>query len=79
MHYENPKDDASRTGTQTSGVWRRAAGTAHGRRFIKFTQQKVTLNEDMVMSALNIRMELKSEPGVYIADGLIIWIGCSRA
>lgn len=28
---------------------------------------------------LSIETDLKSEPGVYIADGLIIWIGCSRA
>lgn len=37
------------------------------------------LDEAIVVSALNIEMVLKSEPKVYIADGLIIWIGCSRA
>lgn len=42
-------------------------------------QGKLTFDEAIVMSAPNIEMDLKSEPGVYIADGLIIWIGCSRA
>ena len=47
--------------------------------FIKFTRGKLTFDEAIVMSALNTEMDFKSEPGVYIADGLIIWIGCSRA
>lgn len=47
--------------------------------FIKLLQEKLTFDEVIVMSAPNIEMDLKSEPGVYIADGLIIWIGCSRA
>lgn len=46
---------------------------------IKLMQRKLTLDEAIVMSAPNIEMDLKSEPGVYIADGLIIWTGCSRA
>lgn len=47
--------------------------------FIKLLQEKLKFDEAIVMSAPNIEMDLKSEPGVYIADGLIIWIGCSRA
>lgn len=46
---------------------------------IKVMQRKLTFDEAIVMSAPNIETDLKSEPGVYIADGLIIWIGCSRA
>lgn len=42
-------------------------------------QEKPTFDEAIVMSVPNIEMDLKSEPRVYIADGLIIWIGCSRA
>lgn len=49
------------------------------KQFIKVMQRKLTFDEAIVMSAPNIEMDLKSEPGVYIADGLIIWIGCSRA
>lgn len=49
------------------------------KQFIKLMQGKLTFDEAIVMSAPNIEMDLKSEPGVYIADGLIIWIGCSRA
>lgn len=39
----------------------------------------LTFDEAIVRSAPNIEMDFKSEPAVYIADGLIIWIGCSRA
>lgn len=49
------------------------------KQFIKAMQRKLTFDEAIVMSAPNIETDLKSEPGVYIADGLIIWIGCSRA
>lgn len=42
-------------------------------------QGKLTFDGAIVMSAPNIEMDWKSKPGVYIADGLIIWIGCSRA
>lgn len=42
-------------------------------------QGKLTFDEAIVLSATNIETDLKSEPGVYIADGLIIWIGCSGA
>lgn len=41
--------------------------------------EKHTFDEAIVMSTPNIEMDLKSEPRVYIAEGLIIWIGCSRA
>lgn len=41
--------------------------------------EKLTFDEAIVMSAPHIETDWMSEPGVYIADGLIIWIGCSRA
>lgn len=49
------------------------------KQFTKVMQRRLTFNEAVVMSAPNIETDLMSEPGVYIADGLIIWIGCSRA
>lgn len=49
------------------------------KQFIKVMQRKLASDEAIVMSAPNIETDWKSEPGVYIADGLIIWIGCSRA
>lgn len=49
------------------------------KQFSKVRQRKLAFDEAIVMSLPNIETDLKSEPGVYIADGLIIWIGCSRA
>lgn len=49
------------------------------KQFIKVIQGKLTFDKAIVISSPNIKTDLKSEPRVYIADGLIIWIGCSRA
>ncbi len=50
-----------------------------GKTIYQIMPEKLAFDGAIVMSAPNIGMDLKSEPGVYIADGLIIWIGCSRA
>lgn len=49
------------------------------RTIYQINAEKLTFDEAIVMSTPNIEMDLKSEPRVYIAEGLIIWIGCSRA
>lgn len=45
----------------------------------KQNKQPAHLMKSLSCLQLSIETDLKSEPAVYIADGLIIWIGCSGA
>lgn len=60
-------------------MWGRKGERECEREKIQTKKQLAHLMKPLSCLQLSIETDLKSEPGVYIADGLIIWIGCSGA